>query len=201
MKQLSKVLALILAFAMLAAFIAACGDKKDDDKTDSKTAETPAATAEPTQAPVEKDTAVPATEAPTESTPVTGASQSWGEISVLVPDSMNMQGGNGTLDPEDEQTLWMYNNDNAADYIEVTTKYDEASAKNNIEMSKSVNETYHPEDVSFTAGGEWNGITYDAHGIACTVIYSVSGDKVYYVMIAGYPYDGDVVKTVLESLK
>lgn len=201
MKQLSRVLALILAVAMLAAVTAACGEKKDGDKADAENETAAATSAEITQSATENAPTEKVTDKPTESVPVTGAEQSWGELSVYVPDSMNMQGGNGTLDPEDEQTLWMYNNDNSADYIEVTTKYDEAGAKNNIEMSKSVNETYHPEDVSFTAGSEWNGITYDAHGIPCTVLYGAAGEKVYYVMIAGYTYDSDVVRSVLGSLK
>lgn len=187
MKRISKILALILALLMLVSVMAACGDKKDDPKSDSKSGDTSKAA----------DTDDDDDDEPS----VAGSEQSWGEITVFVPDSMNMQGGNGSFDPDDPKTVWLYDNDKATNYIEVTILDSEDNAKSNVEMSKDVNTTYSPEEIAFTAGGEWNGIAYDAHDIPCTVAYTVIGDKVYYILAAGHEYDSDVMKAVLSSLK
>lgn len=201
MKQISKLLALILALLMLVSALAACGEKKDETGSDTKSDETEAVS-EATEAPSEEKTEA-VTEAATEAAPapVVGEEQTWGEITVSVPDSMDMQGGSFG-NSEDLKSTTLNDKDNAANYIIVTIVDSEESARSNVEMSKSVNETYHPEDISFTAGGgSWEGITYDAHGIVCTNAFAVIGDKVFSVLAAGHAYDSDVMQMVLGSLK
>lgn len=177
MKYFSKVLALILAIAMLATFMVACGGKKDDDKSGAGA-----------------DTAEPA---------VTGAEQTWGELTVFVPDSMDFKGGDGTFDPDDPKTAWLTDKEKATNYIKVSIVDSEDNAKSNIETTREMNKSYNPVDssVKINDTAEWTGITYNASGTDCTMLYSVAGDKVYFVMAGGYKDNDDTLLEVLKSLK
>ncbi len=181
MKTISKILALILAVAMLATVMVACGGKMDESK------EANTATSE-----------IGGADAPT----VAGSEQTWGELTVFVPDSMTMEGGNGTYDPDDPKTLWLKDKEKLTNYIKVMIIDSEDNAKNNLETTKEMNEKYNPSDIKVTAGDhEWTGISYTASGYDCVMLYSVVGEKVYSTMSAGYASDGDVLKAVLSSLK
>lgn len=177
MKYFSKVLALILAIAMLATFMVACGGKKGDDKSGAGA-----------------DTAEPA---------VTGAEQAWGELTVFVPDSMDFKGGDGTFDPDDPKTAWLTDKEKATNYIKVSIVDSEDNAKRNIETTREMNKSYNPVDssVKINDTAEWTGITYNASGTDCTMLYSVAGDKVYFVMAGGYKDNDDTLLEVLKSLK
>lgn len=179
MQKISKLLALILAVAMLATLMVACGDKKSDDKSDNSASETDA----------------PA---------VAGAEQTWGEITVFVPDTMKMTGGNGAYDPDDQKTLWLHSNEAGTKYIEVTIVDSEDNAKTNLEGTKTMSKEYSPVDLSYVSPATnqtWNGVEYDALGYHCVSVYTVAGDKVYYIMSAGYTIDSGELPAVLDSLK
>ncbi len=177
MKKATQFLALILSVAMLMTFMAACGGKKEASDTKTETqAETQAATA--------------------------GEVQTWGELSVFVPESMEMKGGDGTFAPDDPKVLWLYNKEKATDYIKVSIVDSEDNAKSNVDTTKSINEQYNPEDAAVTVGNtEWKGVAYDVNGIPVFSLYAVAGDKVYFIMSAGYKYDSEIITTVLDSLK
>ena len=178
MKKLSKVLALFLAVAMLASFMVACGGKKDEGKSDS------ASQAEDTNK-------------------VAGSEQTWGDITVFVPDTMDFKGGDGTFNPEDPKTVWLTAKDKPTDYIKVTIVKSEDDAKNNINTTKEINKDYNPVDSSVKINDaiEWKGITYNAGGTDCCMLYTVAGDKVYFVMDGGYKDNDDTLLEVLKSLK
>lgn len=128
--------------------------------------------------------------------------QTWGEITVEVPASMNLQGGNGTYDPDDQKTVWLYSNDDPSNYITVTIVDSEDDALNNIETTKSVNESYQPANVTVEIEDtEWNGISYNAHDIPCYSVYATVGGKVFFVRSAGYESHNPEMLTVLGSLK
>ncbi len=178
MKTVSKLLALVLAITMIATFTAACGDKKDDAKTTAGSGGSGS-----------------------DSTSVDGAAETWGDLSIFVPSSMEMKGGDGTFDPDDPKTAWLYDKENQRNYIKVSIIADENNAKESIATTTSVNEKYNPASVALTAGSEWKGVYYNANGTDVASLYSVAGDKVYLVMMGGFKFDSDVVKAVLESLK
>lgn len=180
MQKISKLLALLLAIAMLAAVIAACGEKKDDSKSDASGSTEETASA------------------------VAGKEQTWGEITVFVPDSMKMQGGNGAYDPDDKKTLWLHSNEAGTNYIEVTIVDSEDNAKTNLEGTKTMSAEYKPADLSYVSPATnqtWTGVEYDALGYHCVSAYTVAGDKVYYIMSAGYTLDAGELPAVLDSLK
>ena len=177
MKKIPRILALILAAVMLASLTAACGgDKKaEDDAVENLTDD--------------RDSA-------------TGSTQTWGEITVFVPDSMNMKGGDGTYEPNDPKTLWLYDNELPTKYIKVMIIDSVDDAQNSVNTTKSINEEYKPTDVVLTLDGQsWKGVTYTAVGTDCSSLYSVINAKVYFVMIGGYKYDGAIVQSILSSLK
>ena len=183
MKLMTRILALMLAVLMLAAVMAACGEKKDEGKTENGGSDT-------------------ASQADNGGAAAAGSEQTWGEITVFVPDSMNMQGGDGTFDPDDQKTLWLYDNAKATNYIKVTIVDSEDDAKSSIDTTKSMNEEYNPEDTAQTINGTaWKGVKYDASGTACSSQYAVIGDKVYFIMEAGFEFDGEIMTSILESLK
>lgn len=174
MKHVTKLLALILAIMMIASVTAACGEKSDKSNDSS------AGSADK----------------------VPGEVQTWGEITVFVPDTMTLEGGDGTLDPDDQKTVWLKGKEKATDYIMITTRYDEAGAKNNIDTTKEMNQEYNPVDVSVSFNDIfiWNGVSYTSFGIDCTSLYSVSDDKVYYLMAGGFTENDDTMMEVLRSL-
>ena len=178
MKRFSQTVSIILAAVMLLSVLAACsGSSGGAGQKDS---------AQSTEAPA-----------------IGGETQTWGEITVTVPADMRMQGGDGTFDPDDQKTLWLYDTASSMKYMKVTIVDSEDSAASDIGISKSVNEDYSPVDVTLSAGGEWKGISYDANGTPCCSMYATIGDKVFYVMMAGegYAYDSEKVKSILSSLK
>ena len=183
MKRIFGMIALLLAAMMVMTLTAACGTEKKDEGS-AQTASTQAA----------QDNA--------QDNAVKGAEQTWGEITIFVPDSMNMQGGDGSVDPDDQKTVWLTDKDNAYSYIKVMI-YDSADdVKVSIDTTKEINKEYNPEDVKMTVGGtEWNGVAYVAMNTDCSSLYATVGDKVYFLMIGGQKYDSDIVKAILASLK
>jgi len=186
MKTVSKVLALILAIAMIACVMAACGGSKQEEPADNG---------------VDITQATENNSDDSNTTAVPGKSDTWGEITVFVPDSMNMKGGNGAYDPDDTKTLWLYDNANAANYIKVSIVDSEDNAKLNVESTKEFNSESSPTDIEINAGDKtWIGVTYDYSGTPCITAYCVSGDKVYFIMEAGYAYGDSTLTAVLASL-
>ena len=181
MKKMYKLFALLLAVAMLASVMTACGDKKDTAGSDI----TPAATADGNG-----------------DTGVAGSEQTWGNLTVFVPDTMDFKGGNGTFDPDDRNTVWLYGKEKVTDYIKITILDSEDDAKSNIETTYSMNEEYSPIECKLAlSNGDWTGIDYSASGTDCVILYSVVVGKVYFTMSAGFPANSDVLNAVLESLK
>ena len=186
MKIFTKILALILAVMMLAAAMVACGDKKDDSKKDDT-----------------KTDSASQTEGGDSGNTADGEEQTWGEITVFVPADMELNGGD-LADKENKKAVRLLAKDDAMKYINITVYDDDSSPKSNLDMTKSMNEEYNPADVEYeTNGGKWTGLEYDSYGLHCMSMYAPVGDKVYYVMCAGYDLkdNNGNLPAVLASLK
>jgi len=185
MKKMYKVLALVLALMMLVSVLAACGEKKDDSKS--------------------SDTASQADNGDnggSGSGEVAGAEQTWGNLTVFVPDTMDFKGGDGTYDPDDENTAWLYNKAKATDYIKLRLVESEEIAKDSVDTTKEFNQSYDPTDVTIGLdNSQWEGVTYNASGTTCLTAYATIGGKVYIVMEAGFETDDEALYAVLNSLK
>lgn len=187
MKKFTKILALILAIAMLAAVTVACGGKKESD-----TAQVDSNQAENGQA----------DNGSGDSSSIKGEEQTWGEITVFVPEDMELNGGD-MADKENKKAARLLAKDDAMKYINITVYEDDSNPKSNIDMTKSMNKEYNPADVSYEKDGvTWTGVEYDSYGLHCVTVYATVGSKVFYSMSAGYELKDDSnLPTVLGSLK
>ena len=134
-----------------------------------------------------------------------GTTETWGEISVFVPDGFEFHGGNITgVDDTDEKQCYMKKDPQSMyDYIWIVVKDDEASAKSNVETTKDVNKA---EDVTVKAdNGEWTGChyVYESYkgSVDCGAIYATVDGKTIQVNFAGYAPESKEMKAVLSSLK
>lgn len=175
---MKKILAFLLAVLVCVSLLAACGDDSSSDSSSGSSSGSGS----------------------TES----ANTQTWGDITVYVPDGMTLEGGNGTFDPDDPKTLWLREGNGGMNYIKVQLVDSAADAQNNIDMTKSMNEEYSPRDLTWTGpnGISWKGVMYEASGYLCVSLYAETNGKVYYVISAGYdPAAGGPYTSVLNSLQ
>ena len=187
MKKFAWILAAVLALSLC---LAGC-DKKDDV----------------TENPGSAGNAAQTTEAP--AAKLTGTTESWGAYAeVFVPDGMKLTGGS-QIDKEDQNSMWVQKSDNALNYFlfaistEEQCQKDVAATKEYNKDSESVSEM---QDVSIKIGAyEWAGVSYlyETYSGPSPVVqmYAVIGDRAVNVRMAGFAYDSDVTKAILESLK
>lgn len=183
MKRRAKILAVVL---MLSICLIGCG-KKDEADSSSGAGQT-------TQASASK---------------LNGTTESWGVYSeVFVPDGMTLT-ASSTTDKEDQNYVRLIKNENMLDYIyfnistEEQCQKDVAATKNYNKDSDKVSEM---KEVSVKAGSyEWTGISYmyETYGGTSPVVhmYAVIGDKAVNVRMAGFSYDSEIAKAILESIK
>ena len=198
MKHISR--KLIKAGALTAAAIltvlcaAACqnGDKKDDASSAvrSSAAESSAAQSSAAESSDEKSEASQAAN--------TADGETWGNITVFVPDGMTLTGGNA-LDAKNPDVLTIKKNDNELNYFLITASDDEDSAKSGIESTREFNEG--AKDVSVDAGTTWTGVTYEYFGTPAFHIYGTVDGRVAVIQSYGFAADSDETKSVLGSIK
>ena len=128
---------------------------------------------------------------------VTGETQTWGNITVLVPNGMTLKGGS-ILDEQDPNVVNISKTDDAMKYFLITIVADEESAKSNIDLTREINEGC--EDVSVEAGSTWTGVKYQFLGDVFQV-YGKVGEKYVMCQSYGYAADSDTTKAILGSLK
>ena len=201
MKKFSKILALFLALMMLVSVLAACGEKTDEGKSDNGSSETASQAdnggSDDSASKADAGDSGSASQADNGGS-VAGSEQTIGEITVFVPDTMK------TEDSDDPKTVWLHSNEAGTNYIQITIINSEDDAKNNLDMTKQFSAEYNPADTSYVSpetNQTWSGVEYDALGYHCVSVYTVAGDKVYYIMSAGYTLDGGELPAVLGSLK
>lgn len=166
---------LILALAVLLAFsAAACGEKKSSDPKDGDSSQAQADDA------------------------VKGETQTWGNITVLVPEDMTLTGGNA-LDEKDPDVVNIAKKDNALNYFLITIKDTEDDAKSGLDITRSINEGC--KDVSFDAGSKWTGLTYDYSGTPVFQIWGAVGSRFAVVQSYGFEPESDITKAILGSLE
>ena len=129
---------------------------------------------------------------------VSGKTQTWGNITVLVPDDMNFKGGS-MLDEKDPNVVNISKKDNATNYFLITINDDEEGVKSGVESTKKMNKG--SEDVTFEAGTKWTGVSYDYSGTPAFQVYGKVDGKYVVIQSFGFKTDDDVTTSVLGSLK
>ena len=170
MKNFIKITAAVMAALMCCAVFAACGGNTDTDSNGNSS------TAQPAEVKTE----------------------TWGNITVAVPDGMTLKGGS-IVDEKDPDVVNISKDDNAMNYFLITINDDEDSVKDGIEATREANDG--AKDVSFDAGKSWTGVSYDFSGTAVMQIYAEFDGRFAVVQSYGFASDDEATKSVLSSLK
>lgn len=175
---MKKIIAFTLALVLVLA-LAACGNSPATPGSDK---------------PADTNAPAPA---------VKGEQQSWGLISVLVPEGYVLSGGSitGVDDTDETQCAIQPETPSMYDYYWICVQ-DAETAAANIEMTKSMN---NAEDITVNDGSrDWTGChyTYDAYSgkVDCGAISCVIGDATYVVNFCGHAPDSAEMIAVLASV-
>ena len=175
MKNFAKIFAFMLVLALAFTMFAACNKKDDTKKSDDTEAEK-----------VEEQ--------------IKGEEQTWGNITVFVPEGYKLNTKNlfGEEDP-DEVSLTS-ESDEYFDYFKVTANMDENNVTSSLDTTRDINEGC--TDIEFTAGGKtWTGVTYNSSGYDVVSAYAPFGDSYVLVMTASHTSDDPTFLAVIESLQ
>lgn len=132
---------------------------------------------------------------------VPGEEQTWGNITVLVPEGMKLQGGN-LGDDQDKNSLWLLPEEGGLNYYIIVVEESDA-IDNNIESTREINKSYDVKDIEpFSTGVmEWTGITYEVQGYVCSMLKGTgNGGKCLQVQISGYSPTEDQTVAVCASI-
>ena len=173
MKKFMKITAIVMALALLVSVFASCGGGQDNG---GNSADNGAAAADA----------------------VKGETQTWGNITVLVPEGMTLKGGN-ILDENNPDVVNISKSDNAMNYFLITINDDEDGVKSGIESTREGNDG--AKDVTVDAGASWTGVTYEYSGMDVFQIYAEFDGRFAVVQSYGFAADSDTSKAILSSLK
>lgn len=129
---------------------------------------------------------------------VQGKTETWGNITVAVPEGMNLKGGNA-LDENNPDVVNISEADNAMHYFLITVVDTEEQAASDIDSTREFNEG--AQDVTVDAGVQWKGVQYDYSGSPVFHIYGVVDGRAVEVQSYSFAPDSDTAKAILGSLK
>lgn len=137
--------------------------------------------------------------APAAAESVKGSVQTWGNISVFVPEGMTLTGGS-LIDHDDPDALWIQLDENPMHYFLVNIVTQDV-AISGVDTTKEMNSD--TKDVTLDLGGNtWTGVTYKYAGMSdCFQMWAPMNGKIALVQAAWYAYDGAEAKAVLQSIK
>ena len=169
MKSLIKFIAFALVVSVAIFAFASCGGKTEGGDTESVADNAPK-----------------------------GETQTWGNITIFVPEGMELKGGN-ILDENNPNVVNIHEKENEMHYFLVTLGDDEEDAASSIGTTKEFNEG--AEDITFNFDGvEWKGVKYDFMGPVFQVYAAVNGHIVM-VQCYGFECDSATTAAVLQSIK
>ncbi len=134
-----------------------------------------------------------------DSASVSGKTETWGNITVLVPDGMKLTGGN-ILDKKNPDVVNIAKEDKATNYFLITISDDENSAKSGIDSTRSMNKGCEDITLEFD-NGKWEGVAYDYSGMEVFQIYGKVGGRIAVVQSYGFGSDSETTKAILNSLE
>lgn len=168
MKTFIKITAAVMALLMCCAVFASCGGSRDSGSGSDS------------------------------GNSVAGKTETWGNITVLVPDDMKLKGGNA-LDEKDPDVVNISKKDNATNYFLITINDSLDGAKSSLDSTKDANKG--SKDTTFTAGKDWTAVTYEYSGSPAFQAYADFDGRYAVVQSFGFASDDDTTNAVLSSLK
>lgn len=172
MKKFIKITAVVMALLMCCAIFASCGETKGDNGSGEGSS-------------AAADT-------------VKGKTETWGNITVLVPEDMKLKGGN-VLDEKNPDVVNISKNDNATNYFLITINDTVDGVKSGLDSTKEANKG--SKDATFKAGAEWTAVTYEYSGSPAFQAYAEIDGRFAVVQSFGFATDDDYTTAVLSSLK
>lgn len=128
---------------------------------------------------------------------VKGETKTWGRYTILVPEKMELSGGN-VLDPEDPTVVTVRDTDSVLHYV-MCTIFPEESCKSSVEGTKESNSG---ENVTIDINGvTWTGTKYTWSGSDGFSMYAqIDGE---WVLASGFyhAYDSEITRAILGSIK
>jgi len=133
-----------------------------------------------------------------DSADVKGETQTWGDITLFVPEEYTLKGGDMFGD-EVPNRLTLNKGESSFEYIMVGSGYTEDEVDSSIEMTRSINEGC--EDIEIKAGANtWTGVAYNSLGVDCVSVSAPIGDGYVLITSAGAAKDDAAFNAVLESI-
>ena len=178
---MKKYIALFLALIMVCS-LCACGKKA------AETTEEPAA--------AQTDAEAAADEAEAEATPeVVGETQTWGNITLFVPENMTLKGGD-MFDEDNPDALTITDSSNPLKYI-VVTIMEEADIDASMDMTREINAEAGLTDITV---GDFAGFIYNSNDYDCSSLKAALGDRFVMINACSFAADDAVLATVAESI-
>lgn len=191
---IAKTAAILLAASTTLA-LASCGDSSSSSKSDNSSSSKAAASSSESAEPETEEITEEQTE---ESAELTGAEQTWGIYTVMVPDGWTLKGGD-YFDENDPDVCAVKKSDFS--YFEFKSET-ESTQKQQYEYNKS-NYTNEQTDIPATMVGdiEWTGFQYGNDFGGGFELYAQAEGKFLRVSCAGFKFDSPEAEFVLSSLK
>ncbi len=169
MEKYVRIFALVLALIMAATVFASCGGDSSADSAGGN-----------------------------DSSDAKGETQTWGNITVFVPEGFALKGGD-MFDDEDPDKLTLSKDGSSFDYFLVTAGFTQDNAEMSIEGTRSANEGC--EDVEIKVGDvTWKGVAYTWSSLDIVVVTAPMGEGYVLFTSSGHGKDDATFKAVLESL-
>ena len=169
MKKSTKIVSVVLMLVMAATLLAACGGGNAAD-----------------------------TDGGNGGSGAKGETQTWGNITVFVPEGFTLNGGD-MFDKEDPDKLTLNKDGSSYEYFMVTAGFTQDNAEMSIEGTRQANEG--TEDVEIKVGDvTWKGVAYTWSSLDEVVVAAPMGEGYVLFTSSGHGKDDATFKAVLESL-
>lgn len=126
-----------------------------------------------------------------------GRQETWGNLSVLVPEDMYLTGGSVT-DEQDPDSLWLQDAHDQFKYY-VVTVVDGEQLETDIKQSVAINEG-ETKDGFKVGGNSWHGMTYTFNDKPGFQVGAEIGGVTYEVSCYGYDLESDRSQSILASV-
>ena len=130
---------------------------------------------------------------------IAGKTETWGNITIVVPDGMTLEKGD-LLDDNNKDALSLQDSKEVFRFIMVAIR-DEESIDMGMEMTKEMNTDATFKDVEIKLdNGTFTGYAYTSEGVECIQLKGKIGDKFVQIGTDAFTSDDEILKGVLASI-
>ena len=131
---------------------------------------------------------------------VAGETQTWGNLTVLVPEGMKLVGGD-LLDENNQDALIIQANDDPLKFVSISIK-DEETIDMGLEMTREMNTDCPITDITDLklANGTFTGFSYVSYDITCVQLKGDLGGKFLQVGSNNFESNDEVFQGIIGSV-